>query len=467
MEKNIDFIEHKFNTFLEKNIDREDTHVVKEVIVYKDGTRKPNLRIIKNFKRPFYITKPHFRNHNDKKEFEELSKVQTYSSTQSDLPNNIATKIGMNGYKRNVYRDVLRSPYLYGSDVPSTAILSKSYEDKFGVRFTPFTVAALDIESDIDTKEIYIVSTVFENVIRTAVNRTLLRNYQLTTDEEIKDKINTIFKKHVRKSEKYTLDITIHDNESSCVVEIFKTIHMWKPDFLSIWNVTFDIKMMANALIKNNIEPKTVFSDPNIPHELKQYEFKEGPAKKKKADGTVMQIDVQNRWHVVKITASFYVIDAMCAYSQIRAGAMKVVGGYGLDNIAKKELGKDAGKITFKGLLPDNLAKEEWHRRMSKEHPLEYIVYNMGDNTEMLDLNDVTSDLSVVLPALTGHSHFNYFNSGPSKIVDKLYHEILEDKIVLGTRPYRDDKDKILGLKGWILTLTAPLITREGERVLR
>jgi len=450
MKKEVSHHEFRFARHLPITNDRlDDIHLVKENIVYKDGTVKPNLRIIKNFKRPFYVTKEHFRNHKQKKEYEHISKVRKFTAIQSNLPNEIAKQVGMTGYSRNQYRDVLKSPYLYGSDIPSTAFLAKLYEDKFGVQTRPYTVATLDIESDIDSFEITVISTAFGKTVRTAINRVMLKNYKLTTDEDIINKIKTLYKDNIdEKFKDFTLDITIHDNEVECIKAIFEQVHLWKPDFLSVWNVMFDIKMIANALVKNNIDPKMIFSDPNLPHEYKMFEIKEGSAKKKKADGTVMQIDVQDRWHNIKTASSFYIVDAMCAYSQIRVGSSKLIGGYGLDNVAKKE--KVSLKLKFDGLVPDNLSKEDWHREMSRKHPLEYIVYNIGDNTMMLDLEESTHDLSVVLPTLAGYSHFDYFNSGPSKIVDKLFFEIMEDGLVLGTKPAIDDKDKILGLDGWI-----------------
>ena len=54
---------------------RPDIHVIKEILHYSDGSTKPNLRIIENFKRPIWITQPHHRNHIEKKEFESMDKL--------------------------------------------------------------------------------------------------------------------------------------------------------------------------------------------------------------------------------------------------------------------------------------------------------------------------------------------------------------------------------------------------------
>lgn len=46
---------------------RPDLHFVKEVEFKEDGTSEKKLRIIKDFQKPFYVTKPHFQNHEQKK----------------------------------------------------------------------------------------------------------------------------------------------------------------------------------------------------------------------------------------------------------------------------------------------------------------------------------------------------------------------------------------------------------------
>jgi predicted GIY-YIG superfamily endonuclease len=47
--------------------DRPDMHYVKEKLTMPDGTIVKNLRKIKEFKRPFYVLKEHFRNYKQKK----------------------------------------------------------------------------------------------------------------------------------------------------------------------------------------------------------------------------------------------------------------------------------------------------------------------------------------------------------------------------------------------------------------
>ena len=44
-----------------KTPDEPDYHLVKEQCHYEDGTQGPNVTLVKDFKRPFYITRPNRR----------------------------------------------------------------------------------------------------------------------------------------------------------------------------------------------------------------------------------------------------------------------------------------------------------------------------------------------------------------------------------------------------------------------
>ena len=109
---------------------RRDTHVVKEVIHYKDGTSKPHLRIIENFKRPFWITKEHYQKHKDKKECELLDRVTQYTATESGLARAVLTRLGSRYNGKKTLRDALPSPYIYGLDVSGLTMMKYYYSKK-------------------------------------------------------------------------------------------------------------------------------------------------------------------------------------------------------------------------------------------------------------------------------------------------------------------------------------------------
>ena len=45
----------------------DDVVMVKEILHFSDGTREPNIELIENYKRPFYVTTEQYRNHKEKK----------------------------------------------------------------------------------------------------------------------------------------------------------------------------------------------------------------------------------------------------------------------------------------------------------------------------------------------------------------------------------------------------------------
>lgn len=443
---------------------RKDTHLIKEIIHYEDGTTEPNLRIIENYKRPFWVTKPFARKHKDKKEREKEGNLQKFMSEQSFLPNNIATRLGMSGYKKNVYRDVAKSPYLYGADIPSTSLIKKQYMEKYSNFNTGYSVCTLDIEMEIATDEITVITIAMKDKIYTAVLNKFLNNdkdkKKLNKEQKIsvlldsfeknipdvhgdKDKTPTV-KKDIKERV-----IEIFDDELDLIVNTFKTVHKWKPDFLAIWNMNFDIKHIMKRLDAYNVRYVDVFCDPDLPDNLKHYNYKEGSKIKKMSSGNTISLDFSEMWHTAECSASFYIIDAMCAYRQIRQGRPTVPTGYGLDSILNTEL--KLNKLHFKDLdCPFEEGSKEWHIWMSDNKPFEYVTYNQWDSLGMIELELKTADLSFSLPSLVGTTDLDKTKSGPRQIVDELHFYLLERGYVIGTRDPNVEKNKILGLGDWI-----------------
>jgi len=429
---------------------RPDTHVIKERLHYSDGTTRPNLKIIKNFKRPFWVTKEHYRKHKDKKEVEELERVNEHFSTESDLGRNIATRLGSRYNGIYKLRDVIDSPYIYGIDTKSVAIIKKLYMDKYPDCISPYTVATLDIENDTLTNEITIVSLVMEDKIHTILTQKFLDN----SDANVRDPINRIkdlYQKYIPDTEikkKASIEIEIVKDEYELVKNIFKVAHKWQPDFVAIWNIDYDIPMMVEVIKKYGGDPADIFSDPSLPKELRHFEYKQGQKSKLTESGKYTPVNPEEQWHTVNTPATFYLIDAMSSHRYVRVGGKTTPGGYSLDNILAQELGDKLKKLKFGD--EDKYKGIEWHQYMTKNMPLEYAVYNMWDCMSMIELDKKTKDLSTVLPMLAGYSHFSIFNSGPKKIVDGMHFYVLERGKVLGVRPSRVEDNKILGLDDWI-----------------
>lgn len=464
MEKEIKALECKFCHHIPAVKDlREDTHLVKERVYYTDGTSELRLRPIYHFKRPFWVTKEPYKNHKQKKESELLSRVTEYQSTQSALPFEIAKRIGKNPRTVKSLRDVIDSPYLYGVDVESRAFLKKQYLNKYGEMFSPYTVCGLDTEVDIETNELLLITVATEKESYTAILKSFVSRFK----DPIRQ-LEYIYSKYIPKStvsETLKPKFELFDSEVELITNAFKRVHSWKPDFLEIWNLSYDMNVMLGVLKKAGMDPKDVFSDPSLPENLRYFRYQEDNSSKVTASGVNKPPGPHERWHIVKSSSSFYWIDGMCAYNYVRVGTKAVPGGYGLDNVLGKELGKNLQKLKFEDENTSKLTGVDWHKYMTHNKPLEYVIYNVWDVLSMLELDLKTKDLSTSVPVLSGCSSFDNFKSGPKKIIDELIFFYLNHGRVLGTRPSNRDESEI-SLKNWIVLLPSHRTKDNGLKAL-
>lgn len=437
---------------------RDDTHVIKELVHYDDGSSEQNLRILTNFKRPFWTTKKYYRNHNDKKEWESLEKLDYHTSTQSELAETAFQKLHSFTRKKAYIGDVANSPYLYGTDTDSRASIKKLYMNNYPNLNTPYTVSAFDVETNVHTNHIIMASIAFKNMVYVAIDKKLLSGYINPIDAILKAIEKYIPDEEVIKNLIPMIDIV--DDEISIIKGVFNKAHKWGPDFISIWNVDFDINRVLEACERANVDPKDIFSDPSLPDNIKYFKYKQGSKFKLTESGKYSPRPPEEQWHIATAPAKFYIIDAMCAYKQIRLAESKAVGGYSLDNILDKTLG--LRKLKFE--QADKYHKARWHEHMQENHPIEYVVYNIWDCISMLELDKKTKDLSHTISIFSYVTSFDKFNSGPKRIVDKLHYHLMESGFAVASTPKDKDKlnKKLLGLKEWIITLPAYLIEDNG-----
>ena len=231
---------------------------------------------------------------------------------------------------------------------------------------------------------------------------------------------------------------------------------------------------------KYNRDPKEILCAPEVPYQHRLCEYKPGPTKRVSAAGKVFPINPAAQWHTFELTASFYIIDAMCAYKHLRLGDQEEPS-YALDAILSKRLG--IRKLKFEEAKDYEDLGLKWHQFMQSNYKVEYLVYNIFDCLSMLELDEKIKDLSYTLPAFSVTTDFWYFKSQPRRIADALHYFALENDYVMGTvgpsekqavtadvddeDPFADasddgdedaDEEKkqdVLGVEGWIITLPA------------
>lgn len=392
---------------------REDIHLIKEWVHYDDGSKEPNLKRVLNYKRPFWVTAPAHRDHLQKKEYEHHSKLIKYECTQSDLRNTVARALNQ-GWSRSTLRELQNSPYLYGTDVDSTVFIKHAYKKKFPDTFTPSTICTFDTETDVvrGTGEIIMASACFDEFAIAGVTEKSLEGFA-NPQERFKQVHKAYLLEHIPfENVVWFVSKTPYD----ILKEVFAWIHKRKPDFLAIWNMDFDVSKILECCKAVNKDPSELFSDPSIPKGERYFHYHRGATSKTTASGVFKPKQPSEQWHTVYCSSSFYVIDPMCVYRQIRITGQQEQS-YALDALMNKFVQR--GKLKFS--QADGLAKLKWHYFMQKNYPVEYSAYNIFDSFGMLLFDKAVKDLCLTLPTLASNSHYSRFNSQPKRIHDEYF----------------------------------------------
>jgi hypothetical protein len=441
----------------------DDLHLIKEAVTLKDGRTVPNVRLVKNYKRPFWISKKGNRDFKELKEREFLPKLDRFESTQHDLATAVSRALGKGGYHRGL-RNLCQEPYVFGVDISSTAIIKHELNKKVE-NITPYTVAVYDTETDAvhGTGEVIINTISFKNRVFCAIKSSYLKGISMPV-EQIRKLIDTYLGEIVAKRQA-VIEIVVCETEYETIKTCIDKAHEWMPDFVSVWNIDFDMDKIIDACKKENIDPAELLCSPDLPKEFRFFNFKKGPAKKVTASGRVINFSPSQRWHFVNCPASFHWIDGMQAYRQVRSGGAEEPS-YALDAILTKH--KIPSKLKFKDLDDDAIPAAgtlPWHAEMQSRYPLHYVVYNIYDCIGVELLDESIKDLSLSMPMFARSTDFENFNSQPRKSMNDLHWEFLEDGSVAGATASEmtvEDDALTTSVSGWITMLQAHQIYDNG-----
>jgi len=495
--------EWRFGLHLPVGPNGEDYHLIKEYLHMKDGSVTPFMRILKDFKRPVGILKPMYRTYQDKKEHEPLDRLDVIMTTQSALRNVVATAVGRPWSKESL-SELLCSPYIYAADVPSTAIMHRELYQKDNKHIVrgAYKNASFDTETDVlyGTEEIIIGTMTMLPEAHAIIRRDFLN---FMSDEEFERQFQAVVLKklhvpHDPEFKKFLHDKTgqaieyadmkityeLVDTEIEIVEKSFKWFHDRKPDWMSIWNMDFDVTKVLDACKKAGVDPRQILCDPMIPWDYRIARYKRGQTKKVAASGKAKPVAPYDQWHFLFLSASFTIVDAMSAFRLLRLGEQEE-RSYALDFILNKIFDGKIRKLTH--APADMYVKERWHQEMQANHKLIYIAYALFDTISMNFLDLVTRDLSHKLPGMAGITSFDQCNSQPKRLRDSFYVFALEKHgQMVGTVGHAkdappiqeefpeseygdDDEDEdeeeeeednappTLSRKGWVLTLSSHL----------
>lgn len=452
-------------TYVAAKDKQSDVLAVKEYIHYDDGTIKPNMRYIENYKRNFWVTKPAYRNHNDLKDWEHLSKLQRFSCTQVNLTKTVARALDYRGSQFNL-KAMAECHYLYGADIGTPSLVKHQYQRKWPNAVSPAcTVATLDIETDVNwgTDEIIIISYTYKDKCRLYVTDRYLAGLPNAVDS-IHQAAETHIGDYLRRTGR-TLEVTRVETPAMAVIACMDQAHKDMPDFVSIWNMDFDLPRLTKALVEEGFNPASVYSAPDCPVKYQFFDYIEGPSIKTKSNGDEISLHVADRWHKPIHPASFFFVDAMAVYKTIRI-ANGMEPDYKLEGTLYRNLGFGKFKFAATGHLKDT----QWHEVMQASYKAEYAVYAACDTLYLLDLDEKTNDLSQAFPILCDISEYENFKSNPRRIVDDMHFFCLENDHVIATCPktvVHPLDVYVIGMDDWIVTLQSRMMAWTGVPVIK
>ena len=450
--------------FKAKDGSGDDLIVVNEKIHYPNNVIKRNTRFIHNFQQEVYIHKEGYRKYTQKKVWKPKSEMNVLYSTRANIEDTVKKALGIPLGRYLPMRQICRSPYVYGTDISTTSIVKKRYKDKYPNTVSDASVAVIDIETNVSTaeNEILAITLTFKDKAIVATTEGFLGTTPLPKENFYKllDKLTP----EVRRDRNCDVEFFVAKTPALAVIEVFKRANQWKPDFITGWNsLAFDVPKILNTLTKEGYDPADVLSSPEIPPRYRVCQYREGPRYTVAASGRSKPLAGYEQWHWLNLSATYYFLDSMCLYFQIRKGK-SLEENYKLDTILNKVLG--VGKVGIPET--EHLDGVDKHRVMQAKYKLEYLVYNVFDciGVEMLD--EKTKDICSTMGVLAGISDYSSYTSNPRRLADAIHFYVQEDPDFNGVLGTASDQLKteldelVVSMKGWIVALPTERLIDNG-----
>jgi hypothetical protein len=483
--------ECKHATYVTHRDELKDMLVVKEWVTLDDGSRYPTLKLYENFPRPYWVTKPHFRTHPDKIQFEDVDRLDMFKIPQCQLRRDICFRLG-SGNPTNPIKQLARSPYVYGLDQGPEVFLKYSYMNKWPEAFQPNRIAVVDAETDVNgvidnRKQLPILwSHVDDDEIILFANKQwmydetnyvneVIAEYKLVREEWVTNLRETMKEKKGKTKGQYPewvdhilkipVRVEVLDTHFDITKAMIDNLHKTQPDIVTGWNVFFDANVVDLSCTYAGHDTATITSDPRVPFEYQYQYLREGPRKKKMSSGREMDLEPQERWNVAMHSASWRFQDAMQTYWQLRKAKGKESGGYGLGAILDRQL--KLGKITYPtedSSIPGGTL--HWHMEMQRKYKVRYGVYNIFDSLGVWVLDKKNNDLSSQISSLAGPTDYSNFNSQPKVNSNDMLFSVLKKrrKVICSTSDQmKTELDfKVLPKEGWIVTFPSYNVVDSG-----
>ena len=268
-------------------------------IVYKDNTTgKKGIEVIENPKYVFYMLKNNIPTPKYDMFFTDMKNLDEITCRYRDINKAIAEKLDQyegttkytDLYKRNIrdgnYKanmDFQKSRRVFGSDIPINDFYRMRFAEQYKNTETPVSRAYLDIEVDVklsptdfptngncpinaisyfehDTKRLF-TFLLNQKDVNPKSNEFCTTVDNRAFNEEFKGFLNeTLGSEKVKdfKLENIQTKVLTYNDELTLLKDLFGYINYTKPDFLMVWNMSFDIPFIINRILALGGNPKEI-----------------------------------------------------------------------------------------------------------------------------------------------------------------------------------------------------------------
>lgn len=420
-------------------------------------TNQSKLIFKEDSQRPFWVTKPQYRNHTFKKEYEPLGKLDKFYALEHEKYDAAFEAIhGFRPNHSNNPRGILKSPYIYGIDIPLEVLIKTNYIKNNPI-IPNISIGALDIETSmIGGKEIILMTYLHEDwTFYTGIFQPFLKkpddnNCDYTIDDvkaiskakitKYLDEYNSTRGKMMELSfDMLNINYFVSNKEIDVIKWVVDRIHERKPDLCSIWNIDFDFPYILDRIRLLKYDPADILCHPEVPEKFKFVDYRYDKS----------EVDHNSKkWHSVLISGYTRFIDGMALYARKRLVEKKEVS-YSLQYIAEKEC--HIGKLVLPG--------DGYHYYVQQYHFPEYVAYNDCDVIPMLLMEKKNADSKTLIGSL-GNSLIENYAHQSKRLTNEFFKYCIENGFLTtaaGSFMKTPFCDKIPSTGGMVLD---PMLTR-------
>ena len=89
-------------------------------------------------------------------------------------------------------------------------------------------------------------------------------------------KYDEIYLGEVNKERNIKQEFYVVDSEIEVVKKIFERAHELKPDFISAWNMDYDVRRTIEACERADVKVSDILSDPSVPPAFRFFDYNPG-----------------------------------------------------------------------------------------------------------------------------------------------------------------------------------------------